>query len=731
MVVCAATALVLAVTPGPAAAQGLIEALNASQELSATFLTTTTRDAAGETTTFETASYLARSNYRLNYFLLPTLNLSAGGTTERNLLTLTSDRDDTEVLNSKFRPYAWLTFRDPVFDAAVGYDLFEDRTRTNDLRPVTLTRSTTGANAGWRPTGLPSTAARFTRTVTSDEAQGTLDTDQDQLFFKSEYQWRGLDLGYAGRYVVTTDRISETEATQIAHDAKVLYSRTFLDGRVNMTLDNRFRATELTTERGVITSDGLTLLPVLPVAGLSAIDDSPLDGALAANPALIDGNVAASAGVDIGSAQSGQPRRNIGLDFGSATRVSTLRVWVDRDLRPEIAGAFTWEIYTSADNLTWRLHATIPAAPFGPFDRRFEISFPAVSARYLKAATRPLSAAVIGAPLFPTILITEMQAFVDRAAQTSTGGETTIRASVRSHNFDARVILFRTPSLYYRFNGDYQAFDPEQPDRYTISNGLFFTHRLHRILSTSANASVELGSEQDETRTGFVYSASLTATPLPTLTDTLTWSGNSQTVGPASTTSNSIVLYNTAQVYRGIDATLNLGTAFGTDEPEFGPATRRREMYVNAGTGITPHSALTFTAFYLGRQAETSGGPAGTRNTTEHRLDLGASFTPFRTLSLAATVSTGSHTDEETRTTQNYSVSWAPFPDGNLQLSLYYTENRFSDDSTSRIVQPTIRWYPTSRRRSYVEATYQHSTTRSPLVTSESQLMNASLNVPF
>jgi hypothetical protein len=162
-------------------------------------------------------------------------------------------------------------------------------------------------------------------------------------------------------------------------------------------------------------------------------------------------------------------------------------------------------------------------------------------------------------------------------------------------------------------------------------------------------------------------------------------------------------------------------------------------MYVNVGTGITPHPSLTFSSYYLGRITETSGddavalvtNPGTSDETVEHRLDLNASLTPFRTLNLSAGASIEGGSQTEARVTQNYGLAWAPFPDGTLQFAFTYSENRQPDDTVSRVLQPTVRLYLTSRRRSYLEATYQLSTTTAPLLKTESQLFATSLNIYF
>jgi hypothetical protein len=337
-------------------------------------------------------------------------------------------------------------------------------------------------------------------------------------------------------------------------------------------------------------------------------------------------------------------------------------------------------------------------------------------------------------PLRGDIFITTLQAFIDPSVQ---GGASrrrteTITQTVRTHNVDVRTVLFRAPFLYHRLSADFLTFDPDGEERYNVSNGLFLTQRLGRIFSLNANASYEIGQERNEARTGVLYYAALAATPLPTLTDSLVVSGNRQW-GTATTTSDSVVLYNTAQLYRGIDGTLNLGAVFTSeDDEEIGGKARRSEYYVNVGTGITPHPSLTLSTYYLGRLTRASGGTLGdARDTTENRLDLGLSFAPFRTLSVSATASIASQTAQETTVNQSYGLNWAPFPDGTMQLAFFYAETLLPDGTQSRIVQPTARWYVGPRRRSYLEATFQLSTTEGLQSRSESQLFSTGLNIAF
>jgi len=725
--------LTLMVHPGPAWADGLLEAFSSRAESTFSMFSSKSTDASGRTTKTNINSYTGTGNLGVNYNLLPKLNLDLGLNYSKDLSQPSGDGAAEDTTLTRFQPFIWLTLQDPIWRASLGYSLQDEAVKTLGQPEHTLSRETYASYLNWRPTDLPSTQFRYNRTITEDGPLASIDTTEDSTYLKSEYVYRGLDVYYVGTYLRTDDRIHDVVSTLVSNEGRLTYTASFLGERVVVTTDNRVRLVEL---------ENVAQLPIPSSAGLSVLDDTPLDGALAVNPALTDGDKTTSAGVNIGfpGVAGDFTRRNVGLDFLAPVTVSTFQVWVDgwgpAVLPADITNFFSWDVYTSGDNLTWTFHATVAPAAFGPFDRRFEVSFAPVTARYVKLVVRPLPGGFIGltdSSLYPNIFVTEVQAFVDRTAQQT---KQTITQVAQNYSLDVKVILFRSPSIYYRFYGQYQQFDSGQQTtqsvqtRYFVSNGLYYSQPLTPILSASANGSFEVGSEMDQTRTAALYYASLAATPLPTLTDSLVYSGNRQWVGPTSTTSDTMGVYNTAQLYRGISASLNLAASFTTNDDGTGSAERRRDLFVNIGTGITPNPALTLTTYYTGKLSHLTGGPSGeTRDTTQNILDLGLSFTPFRALSLAAGANILSETGQPTAVRHNYSLNWAPFPDGQLQFSFSYTESHLPENS--RTIQPTLRWYLSSRRRSYLEATYQYNTTSSDSLKTQSSLISASLKTYF
>jgi len=241
---------------------------------------------------------------------------------------------------------------------------------------------------------------------------------------------------------------------------------------------------------------------------------------------------------------------------------------------------------------------------------------------------------------------------------------------------------------------------------------------------------VEAGAEGDQTRLAFLYYASLLATPLKTLSNSLVFSGNNQNVGGQANNNNAVTLYNTAQLYRGITMALNLGVSHTSEDQETGGSQTHTDAYVNPGINITPSPTMTLTFYYLGKKSYLSGVATGSSSDiTENRFDVGASWTPVRTVFLSASVSSDSTTGQMSSLQQNYGLNWNPFPDGQLQFSFIYTESYLPGRST--IIQPSLRWYVGAKRRSYLDLSYQFNTTESGGQKIETNIVSSTLKIFF
>lgn len=741
-----AVPLFVAGLPGEVWADGILDGISGYVEMNYSYGSFRATDSSGNTTKTELNNYNPRAYLELNYDLYPKLNLNTGVNYDMNIVEPVNADSGSRSELRRVRPFVWLSLRDPVYNATVGYTLNEAATSFSGQKN-TLTQEAYNAFLNWRPEGLPSTKLLFTQTNTSDAPQSVVDTQKDYAYLKSEYVYKGLDVWYAGTYQKTQDKIRNFDTTQLSNEGRLIYNTTLFNGRTSINTDNRVVFSTFESTRG---GQGQVGFPVFAVAGLSSLNNTTATGALAPNPALIDGNLTASAGLDLVlPAVGGDPRRrNIGMDFLTSVEINSLQVWVSltdaasnpvppQDVASLLSSAlFTWEVYTSADNLNWTLYRAGQSAPFGPFDSRFEISFPSVRTRYIKVVTIPVPLAAVSATTaLRQIAITEIQAFLNVSPQDI---KAKTNQTYQYYSLDARTRLLDSPLLSYFFNAYYTDLSPNGRQQYDVTNGLQFNYIINRYLSTSANASVDFGAQGDATNLNVAYTASLLATPLKTLSNSLVFSGNNQRVGDATDVNNSVALYNTAQLYKGVDANLNLGWVSLSHDERNGITRTQNDVFVNVGTTVTPTPKMTLTFYYFGRKSNLSGSdPGASADIFENRLDFGGSWAPVSTLSLSALVnasfvsgsSASGASSQRDKVQQNYGLSWTPFPDGQVQFSFFASQSYFSE--RARSLQPTLRWYLSPKRRSFLDFSYLNSNTNASGSRAETNVFSTSLKIFF
>jgi hypothetical protein len=246
------------------------------------------------------------------------------------------------------------------------------------------------------------------------------------------------------------------------------------------------------------------------------------------------------------------------------------------------------------------------------------------------------------------------------------------------------------------------------------------------MLVGSARVGVENGEERDERRLAYVYNASLIADPLRTLRHSLVLSGRNEEIGGRPNDNYSAILYNTAQLYNGIDVNLSGGVNFRKQETD----EKTRDFIINLGANIVPHQAVVFVLNYSDRISKWWGGEREGGSDYRRILNMSVNYNPFRTLNLFASWEIIAERDEGTQTTQNYAFNWSPFPDGALQFNFTYNENLRSEDNLKeRILTPSIRWNIT--KRSYLDVSYQITRSKSDLQETDSKFLGTNLKIFF
>ena len=317
----------------------------------------------------------------------------------------------------------------------------------------------------------------------------------------------------------------------------------------------------------------------------------------------------------------------MGVAFANGTtEVNALRLWVDRQLPPSVAGAYAFTAWSSDDNLSWTQVPVTGPVTFGVFENRFEIPIVRTQARYLKVVTRPITTAVTSDPQYRAVLVTELQPFLvvpaSEAPRTSQqwGG---------NFNGSARLLILQDWNLAYTlgFNTshegsldfrDWSVLNSLSAGR-QVAPGVFVNAQISRTDSAQTNLPHEATNR---------WSAQIGYDPYQTLGLSFTYSGQYGQLFQGDVLSNSVTLVGRVDPWQGVSLAATGGYSWARD------AAGRRLESPNATVGITlvPMQALTISGTWgVSSSIVTgTGGPVQGDSTTSLQGSL--SFTPVRAI---------------------------------------------------------------------------------------------------
>ena len=707
--------------------ESLAEGLSGYLEYEYTRSDTDLTDAAGESTQTKTDSFRQLYNLRLDRKFYPNLNFLASGIFQKRDDSIDVEGMKRDTTTTNIKPYVGLNLRTPLYFAEAAYGRNEERVRISGSSSLSTVREGIISTLYWKPDRFPDLKIQFSRDHQFDKERRIVDTVTD--LYRATSNYRPVDtllLRYEGTIRDTELRLSDTATKETVHNGRVnYYNNTWWRRRITFGVDYNITKQDVETSTTGAAEVGVRLFPF---AGLSASSDTPGSVVLALNPALIDGNPEAGAGVNLGLPPPGGDAklRNMGMDFLVATEINTLYVLVDQDVA-QVADAFSWRIYTSDDDPSdgiqiWIPGQTVSPAIYSPTFNRFEIRFANVTARYVKVVTAPLSPTIPFASAYPTIFVTEIQPEIRIPASKAVG---TISSTFQTGNLDFRAVLLEAFNLTYEFN--YLFTKRDSGDLfYTVSNGLSFFRQFNKVFSGNGRVAFENGEDQSGSREALVYSASVTAVPFQTLSQSITFSGKEESIAGERTTSNSLLIYNIAKLYEGIDANLSGGISF----QEADTGRKNTTTQFNVGATFVPNRKVNLTLLYDGTTTVYSGGGLIGEITTYTRSgEADLSITPVQAVHLFGSYRIEKSTESINRNILNYSLSWSPFPDGTLYLNFSYNETIRTDATKERSMVPNLRWYVTPR--SYLNLSYQNLKAETPALTTVSNIYSGTVRISF
>ncbi len=703
------------------------DVLNGTVELDYSRFISSSKDLDGTAMQTKSTDFNQRYNLYMNLEPLPTLKVSAGAVLDKDASDTSSESGGLRTAETTFSPTITLRFEDPfrMYSAETGYSRLEQTSWTDNSPASTTVNETYHATFGWRPIEFPTFGIQLTRMNTYDRYRTYQDTTADTAQLVSRYSpTRGVDSGYTVAYTDMRNHLSGLDIQSLFQNGRVGYTHDYWDKRGSFSSGYSIGATHTETSRQ---GSGEVGYQLYPLAALSSVSDALVTDTLSQNAALIDGNLTASANINLGSSLtlSGDIRaREMALDFYAMTEVNNVLIWVDRQLTPEIASSFSWDIYTSTDNLNWTFLQTVFPAAFGPYLNRFTMDFQNVKTRYLKVVTHPLAAAVQGAlgQAYQNIFVTEMQAFVNRPASEVRGGSSRI---AQTYDVSASTQLLDNPHLSHdvAFTMVTGSGTGEPASRqYSFVSGLSAVQRFSPVFTGNARVGWGESGDQSGSRSeAYNYSAVLAATPLKTLRSSLVYGGQVGESNGQSTSSNAGSLNMTADLYKGI----SMNVSGGASEAVSNNGQKSKSMMYQTSAGLVPNSRLTVNMNYGSARTASSGGsqPVATTLTTT-RWGLDAAYRPFDTLYLTASLSRFSQTNGSPYTLRNYGLNWSPLSDGSLQFSYMYSESLRSDtDSLEKVEGPSLSWRIIPRAS--LDLTYVTITEDSPTLTQEIRSFSA------
>ena len=678
----------------------------------------------GLTSETSTDAVLRRLYLNLNRQTHPWVRFWAGGTFDDADVALDFDTGDSDTDERRLRPYVGVGRETPRWLTQISWTRDQRETETAGFPKVTAIRDGFFGTLAFTPeeVNVPRARLSLARAYDHDEARATRDLVSDLADLTVTQQVNPeLRWTYRGTLTEREDRIADVDSRTTAHRGEVAYTDQWLDRRVLFHVEYGVNRTETDVRSR---AGGDVDVPLFPQQGLVDRDDTPFDGTLAPAPVLIDDDTSVPSVVDLGLPGPGGDVRPwaIGVDFGLVTTVDTLFVWIDRDLRPDIAATLSWQVWTSPNNLDWTPRATVSPAPYDEFLRRFEIRFGEVSTRFVKLVVAPLDPAVPDADDYPDLFVTELDA-ADRVSAPT--GRTETDDTVQTLNADTRARLLRDHDLFYF--GNLNVIDPSrQSADYRLSNGLSWLHPLARAASLTSRVVWEESREADQRDRALAWSAALDVRPVERLQYSLSLSGrNEDRADESGGDQITLLFYGVATLLDGLD--LQLGVSRSHRENAFGQTLPSTQIDFTAR--IEPRSDLLLQLVYTDAEAQGRVGD-GFEDIFTRAGEANVTWTPVPTAYLFTAWRVEWRSDLARDTIRRSSLSWTPFPQAALRLAFSYDETRRElNDELQRSYGPSLRYR--LNPKSWVELSWFESLDEQTFTRFENRIASAILRWGF
>ena len=706
-------------------------------------------------------SLIQRYNLSLDRTIYPNLHFAAGGNMELTKSEFESETaGQTSSLTSKqsrFSPFANLRLNAGVTSAGLGYSRRQETSSTSGTQSFTSITDNYNAQLGFRPHGLPTVDMFYMHLDSYDEERTLQNSSNDSIAFNTKYSLiKNLNLSYQVLFNRMTDRLRSQENSSLSQNARVAYNDTFMNDRVTI-----YSTYNIASQRTGIKAIGVGEIFV-PVP----IESAHYKAYSNENPILLNGDDLGSAsenlanskaddGLLIMNSDSSTPK-SIGWKLPPRVTANTIDLISPSELSTEQAmrqylNNVNWQLFKAKNPLVtegqdW-VEIETPIEIFevskddyltdqvrtdptksNIFVYRIRIRLPetalASETTFYKVVLNPEPFdRASGNP--SSFTISEIQLF---NAIPAPSGQLSTESISGHYELNGRVRILDAPSLFYdmNFTMDHFNADSGSSQRYFVTNSLSLAHRFNDTYSANARVTREDSFDPGSSRSAFLYSASLTATPIPALTSSLLFSGRNEEYEGQTSDSYSLFLNNSTELYRGVNVLFNGGVTTATSTTG---RQSQNALFIFAAN-LIPHQAASVNMSVAGRQEWGTGGGLADSESYKQDNEISLSLNPVKSIYLFGSLSYTTETGKKALLTRTLGGSWAPFREGNLLYNISYNENAASTGSQeSRSLAQSLRWY--FRSSSYFDLSYLLSRNSSLTQEIDSYSINASMRFTF
>jgi len=498
----------------------------------------------------------------------------------------------------------------------------------------------------------------------------------------SKYDYRQYEFLYNYLRSESEESVGASETVSQTHNGRILYSNLFFDKRA--TVNARVQAERASVE---FSGSGERLLNATsPGTGFFLLDDRTPETNLPGDFTSLTDPGASFADVDLGGGGGTNPV-SVALAFSEAVTLDRLRVLLASSLDElarqtidRIEGEWSWRVFISEDQQVWE-EIPVILADYDPIENYFEIRFlQTVDVEFIKVVTTPVTRDPLSGALLFAIPVSGVRGLF----RLPRGKGDEIVSTSRNLNAGIGWKMTDRTRAGYEISYQDQEVDAFAIENRQLYNAVNLNHIINRIFSTSArflrNDRWQQGRHED---TSHQFTAQVSALYLPTLRQSATYSGQWTREPEGESSSQSVFLRTSAELYPGWDIAFDQGYSW-QDQIEQGES---ESFFARLSSSIVPHRRLNFIVDYSVRWTW--------QTDREDRRDqtgrVRGFWTPTDTLSLVGEVRLRD-SEEETFVEWEYGAGWLPFRDGTLQCNVRYNEEGNTDGDRRRSFSPSLQW---------------------------------------